>query len=227
MSEENSEGNKDGILKNIIGAIISPRETMERVNKNPKVWRCLIPITLIQLIIAIIEIPKLTSFAVLQAQQMPNFSQAAIPIIKTGAIIFTVISALITPALFALVISAVIKLIASISKETGNFKNLYCINILAYVPVLIGGILTAIIMLFTEPQNIKNISTSLTLLLSSSTDMKSTIYKLFSCIDFFYIWSAVLSTIGTSIVFKMKTKKAAIIVFVVYAAAVYVFKVLI
>ncbi|WP_406541030.1 hypothetical protein ACI7YW_09255 [Clostridium ljungdahlii] len=66
MSEENSEERKDGILKNIIGAIVSPRETMERVNKNPKIWRYLIPVTLIQLIIYIIEIPKLTSFAVLQ-----------------------------------------------------------------------------------------------------------------------------------------------------------------
>ena len=222
-----SEENKNGTLKNIIGAIISPKETMERVNENPKVWRYLIPVTLIQLIVAIVELPKLTSYTILKAQEMPNFSQAAMPIMKTGITISVIVGAIITPALFVLIISAVIKLAASISKETGSFKNLYCVNILAYIPILIGTILTGIIMLFTEPQNIKNISTSLTLVLSSSTDIKSTIYKLFSCIDFFYIWSAVLSTIGTSIAFKMKTKKAAIIVFVIYAAAVYVLKVLI
>ncbi|OBR97139.1 MULTISPECIES: Yip1 family protein [Clostridium] len=217
-----SEENKDGILKNITGAIISPRKTMERVNKNPKVWRYLIPVTLVQLIVAIIELPKLTSYTILQAQEMPNFSQAAIPIMKTGITISTIIGALLTPALVTLISTVLIKVIASILKETGNFKNLYCVNILAYVPVLIAGILTGIIMLFTEPQNIKNISTSLTLVLSSSTDMKSTIYKLFSCINFFYIWSIVLSAIGTSVVCKMNMKKSAAIVAIIYILSVVV-----
>ncbi|WP_123053211.1 Yip1 family protein [Clostridium sp. JN-1] len=219
MSEENKDG-KDGILKNIIGVIISPKETMERVSENPKVWRYLIPITLIQLIITAVELPKLTSYTILKAQEMTNVSQSALPALKTGVIISGIVTALILPALIALVSSAFIKVVSSITSEKGSFKSLYCMNILAYVPMLIGAILTAVIMMFTEPQNIKNISTSLTLFLSSSVDMKSTIYKLFSAIDFFYIWSIVLSVIGTSVVFKMKTKKAAIIVFGIYIVSI-------
>lgn len=217
-----SEDNKDGIFKNIIGVIISPKETMERVNKNPRVWQYLISVTLIQLLITLIELPKIISFAVLQAQQMANVPQAAVSITKTMAIVMSIITALITPAIFVLISSALIKLVTAILKQTANFKNLYCINILAYVPILIYGILTAIIMLFTEPQNIKNISTSLTLILSSSADRSSTIYKLFSCINFFYIWGAVLLAIGTSVVCKMNMKKSAAIVTAIYIISVVV-----
>lgn len=208
-----SEESKDGILKNIVGAIASPKETMERVNENPRVWGYLIPITLIQLIINVIKLPKLISYTISTTQQMTNISQAALPMIRMGVIISTIITALITPALVALISSALIKLVTCITKDKGKFKNLYCLNILAYVPMLIGGILTAVIMMFTEPQNVKNVSTSLTLFLSSSVDMKSTIYRICSAINFFSIWSCILSVIGTSVVFKMKIKKAAIIVF--------------
>lgn len=217
-----SKESKNGILKTLIGAIISPKETMEKVNENPKVWRYLIPITIIQLIATIVELPKLISYTILQTQEMTNVSQAALPMIKIGVIISGIVGALIMPALAALISSAFIKLIASITKENGNFKNLYCINLLAYVPVLIGLILTTIIMMFTEPQNVKNVSTSFALFLSSSVDTKSTIYKLFSAIDFFYIWSSILAAIGTSIVFKMKIKKAVIIVFVIYIVSIIV-----
>ncbi|NMM62487.1 YIP1 family protein [Clostridium sp. P21] len=217
-----SKESKDGILKTLIGAIISPKETMEKVNQNPKVWRYLIPITLIQLIATIVELPKLITYTISQTQEMTNVSQAALPMIKTGVIISVIFGALIMPALVALISSAFIKLVASIAKENGNFKNLYCINLLAYVPVLIGLILTAVIMMFTEPQNVKNVSTSFTLFLSSSVDTKSSIYKLLSTIDFFYIWSSILVAIGTSIVFKMKIKKAAIIVFGIYIVSIIV-----
>ncbi|AWI05502.1 Yip1 family protein [Clostridium drakei] len=217
-----SKESKDGILKTLIGVVISPKETMEKVNENPKVWRYLIPITIIQLIATIVELPKLISYTISQTQEMTNVSQAALPMIKIGVVISGIIGALIMPALAALISSALIKLIASITKENGSFKNLYCINLLAYVPVLIGLILAAIIMIFTEPQNVKNVSTSFTLFLSSSVDTKSGIYKLFSSIDFFYIWSSILAVIGTSVVFKMKIKKAAIIVFVIYIVSVIV-----
>lgn len=215
-----SEENKGGLFKDIIGAIISPRKTLERVNENPRIWTYLIPITLIQLIITVLELPKLTSFAILQAQQVTNVSQSAVSAMKTMTTIMIVIGSLLTPALTILISTIFIKLVASILKEKGNFKNLFCVNILAYVPFLISAILTGIIMAFTEPQNIKNISTSLTLVLSSSVDVKSKIYKLFSCIDIFYIWSCVIAAIGTSVVYKIKIKKAAIIVFVIYVIAV-------
>jgi hypothetical protein len=217
-----SKDNKDGIFKNIIGVIVSPKETLERVNENPRIWGYLIPITLIQLIITAVGLPKLISFAILTAQEAPSFSQSLIPMMKTITIVSVLIATLLTPALVALISTVFIKIVTVISKETGNFKNLYCMNILAYVPMLIAAVLTGVIMLFTETQNIKDISTSLTLILSSSTDVKSTIYKLCSCINFFYIWSAILSAIGTSIVFKMRMKKAAIIVFAIYIVGVVV-----
>ncbi|AKA68132.1 YIP1 family protein [Clostridium scatologenes] len=217
-----SEESKDGILKTLIGAVISPKETMEKVNQNSKVWRYLIPITFIQLIVTIVELPKLISYTISSTQEMTNVSQAALPMIKMVVVISGIGGALIMPALVALISSALIKLIASITKENGNFKNLYCINLLAYVPVLIGLILSAVIMAFTEPQNVKNVSTSFALFLSSSVDTKSTIYKLFSSINFFYIWSSILAAIGTSVVFKMKIKKAAIIVFIIYILSIIV-----
>lgn len=211
-----SEENKVGVLRNIIGVIMSPIKTMEKVNENPKVWQYLIPVTLIQLIITLLQLPKLTSYTILKAQEMPNFSQAAIPIMKTGIAISTIVWSIVGPGILILISTALIKLVCTISKKTGNFKNLYCMNTLAYVPILISAILTTIIMFFTEPQNIKNISTSLTVVLSSSTDITSGIYKVFSCIDFFYIWSSILLAIGTSVVFKMKMKKSATIVFGIY-----------
>lgn len=217
-----SKESKDGILKTLIGAVISPKETMEKVNQNPKVWRYLIPITFIQLIVTIVELPKLISYTISSTQEMTNVSQAALPMMKMVVVISGIVGALIMPALVALISSALIKLAASITKENGNFKNLYCINLLAYVPVLIGLILSAVIMAFTEPQNVKNVSTSFALFLSSSVDTKSTIYKLFSSINFFYIWSSILAAIGTSVVFKMKVKKAAIIVFIIYILSIIV-----
>ncbi len=215
-----TKDNKDGIFKNIIGVIISPKETLERVNENPRIWGYLIPITLIQLIITAIELPKLISFAISQAQQIPNYSQSTVSIMKTTVVIASLVGALIWPVLAVLIITAIIKLLTMFFKENSDFKNLFCLNILAYVPMILATILSGIIMAFTEPQDIKNISTNLTLVLSSSTDIKSTIYKLFSCIDFFFIWSLILVSIATSVAYKMKIKKAASVVFGLYVVGV-------
>lgn len=210
------EGNKAGIFKNIIGAIIEPKEALKRVSEESKIFKYLIPITLVQLIITIVDMPKLISYTILKAQELPNFSQSVIPIMKNAVIISTLVAAIFSPVVIALIVTAVIKFITMFLQENGEFKHLLCVNILAYVPIVIGQMLVAVVMLFTDAENIRNISTSFTVFLSSSISETSTIYKLFSCFDLFSIWSLILVSIGVSVVYKMKIKKSSLMVLGIY-----------
>lgn len=215
-----SEEKKTGFFKNIIGVIIEPKETLERVSEEPKIFKYLMFITIVQVLICITELPKIAEFTILKMQETQNLAQSAIPIFKKTIMISTTITMLLAPAIMILISTALIKFITMFTEETAKFKNLYFVNTLAYIPLLLGGIVGAIVIAFTEAQNLKNVSTSLTLFLSSSISETSRIYKLFSCIDFFYIWSFILMAIGTSVVCKMKLKKSLIIVFGLYVVGV-------
>lgn len=211
-----SEINKNNVFKNLIGVILEPKEVFERVNDNPKVWSYSIPIMITQLLIALVGLPKLLKYSILKVQETPNFSDSMIPLIKTTSTISILVGSLISPLLTALIVTVLIKVAATICKESGPFKNLFCISILSYIPMLISGIVNSIVMLFTEAENIESITTNFTLFLSSSIEKKSVIYKLFSCIDPFLIWGFILISIGTSVVFKMKMKKSLFVIFGLY-----------
>ncbi|MBV7272665.1 YIP1 family protein [Clostridiaceae bacterium UIB06] len=211
-----SEKNKSGVLKNIFGAIVEPREAMQRISEEQKILKYLIPIIIVQLIVSVSELPKLINFSILQAQELPNFSQNTIPMLKTIVTISVMVAPILTPVLTILVVTAVIKLITMFMQEDGGFKQLFCVNILAYIPMVIAGVVGAIVMAFTDPQNIKNVSTNLTVFLGSSVSEKSIIYKLFSSIDPFLIWSLILVAIGISVVYKMNIKKSTLIIFGIY-----------
>lgn len=205
-----------GVFKNIIGVIVEPKAALQRVSDNPKILKYLIPITLVQLIISIIELPKVVGFAMLNFQQAPNFSENLVPIVRKTTIATIIITSMLSPIVIAVIITALIKLVTMFVEEEGNFKQLLAVNILAYIPMIIGGIVGAVVIMFTEPQNIKNVTTSCAMFLSSSVSETSTIYKLLSCLDIFVIWSAALVSIATSVVYKMNIKKSSAIVFGLY-----------
>lgn len=213
-----SQEGKGKAFKNIMEVITSPVKVMNNIEDNPRIWSYWIVITVIELLVILVEMPKIVGYTILNAQQSVNLSQSAISFVKISAVISGIITALIGPALTVLILSVFIKVITSILKEKGNFKKLYCVNLIAYVPIVISNILTAVVMIFTEAQNIKNISTSFAVFLNSSTN--TFIYKLLSHIDIFYIWSIILSSIGTSAVFKISMKKALIINFGIYILSV-------
>lgn len=210
---------KEGIgevFKNITGVIVEPRSALQRVSDNPKILKYLIPITLVQIIISIIELPKIIQFTILQSQGGPNFSESIIPILRTTVTASVIITSIFLPIVIAVIITALIKLVTIFVEENASFKQLLSANVLAYIPMLIGGIVAAIVMMFTEPQNIKNVTTSFAMFLSSSVSETSTIYKLLSCLDIFVIWSLALVSIATSVVYKMNIKKSSAIVFGLY-----------
>lgn len=205
-----------GVFKNITGVIVEPRAALQRVSDNPKILKYLIPITLVQLIISIIELPKIVSFTILQAQGGANFSESLIPFLRKTVTASVIITSIFSPIVMAVIITALIKLVTIFVEENASFKQLLSANVLAYIPMLIGGIVAAIVMMFTEPQNIKNVTTSFAMFLSSSVSETSTIYKLLSCLDIFVIWSLALVSIATSVVYKMNIKKSSAIVFGLY-----------
>ncbi|WML34861.1 YIP1 family protein [Clostridium sp. OS1-26] len=209
-----------GVFKNIIGVIVEPKAVLQRVSDNPKILKYLIPITLVQLIISIIELPKLVNFTILKAHETQNLPDNVIPILRKTVTASVIITSIFSPIVIAVIITALIKLVTMFIEENANFKQLLAVNILAYIPMLIGGIVGAIVIMFTEPQNIKNVTTSLAIFLSSTVSETSRIYKLLASIDMFVIWSAILISIGTSIAYKMNIKKSSFIVFGLYVVSI-------
>lgn len=205
-----------GVFKNIIGVIVEPKAALQRVSDNPKVFSYLVPIILVQIIISIIELPKLIQFTILQAQGGANFSESLIPILRKTVTASVIVMSMLSPIVVALIVTALIKLVTIFVEENASFKQLLSVNILAYIPMVIGGIVAAVVMTFTEPQNIKNVTTSFAMFLSSAVSETSSIYKLLSCIDIFVIWSLALVSIATSVAYKMNIKKSSAIVFGLY-----------
>lgn len=215
MSEEIKELNT---LQRLIGVITKPGATFKDIDQKPALLFPILFVLGLQLIITLATLPKTLEYTLIVARKLPTFQPSMESLFKISAIVGAVFSALLMPVIIWLIVSGLLKLFTVFTGDDGTFKNIFAVNIFAYVPSLIGGVVKAIIIAFTNPENIKNIQTSLALLLPTPTDVNKpgVLYTLLSSFDFFTIWNLILVSLGLAVVLKVSNKKTAIMVFGIF-----------
>ncbi|MNN48382.1 Yip1 domain protein [compost metagenome] len=100
-----------------------------------------------------------------------------------------------------------------IVRGEGKYMQLVTIVAYAYLPGLIGGILTAILLNVTDAKSLMDVTISLGALIQ---DKESMLFKVLSVINPFSIWSMILYIIGSSVIMNRPKKQIAIWIVVVW-----------
>lgn len=215
---ENQEKKELSLVQRLTGVITNPKKTFEDINEKPKVVGALIIVVIMQLISTIIIMPKLIDSSLIILKKMPNYSPGMEGVTKAAVIGGGIFGAILTPIIVWLIISGLLKLFTTFTGDDGNFKNIFTVNIFAYLPVVIGGYVKAVILYSINPENISNVQTSLALLLPTpdSPTKPGALFTFLSAMDVFSIWNLILLTIGSAVVFKISNKKAGFMVFGIF-----------
>jgi len=214
------------MFKSIIGVIFSPKDTLRQTSESSKVFPNLVFILIIQLCIGALEIPNYINYSTLKFSEMENISENFITGFNNTLTTQFFIGILLKPIVMILVITLLIKLISLFFIIECSFKKLFCLNTLSYIPVIVGDIIKAVLIKFVPTGNIPNVTTSMTLFLDIPSNNPDLIYKLFSFVDIFFIWSLLLIAISTSIAFNINTKKSIFMIFSIYIVAILVLAVI-
>lgn len=205
---QEEQGPTMGVLKRIFGMIFSPSATYADISRQPKIAKALIFILGLMVVFTAVTIPSMMN--VLKKSMPSNIPQGATPpmAVLTAGVIFGV---LVTLPITWLLVSAIYKVIFIITGEDRPFEQVFAVNLYAQVPILLGMLIKAVIILIKPSLNLQSVRTSLALLLPPSK-ATSPIYALLSTFDLFSIWTYVLVAVGFITVFKISRKKAYTIV---------------
>ena len=206
--------NKKVALKNLVSVIIKPRIALTNASQSPKILSYLIPILLVQLAIFFLDLTAVLEYSnSLIMSKMENISEDIILTIKSTTKMVYFFSTLLNPVVVIFVLTLLIYLLLMLLTYQVEFKKLFCLNIISYIPVTLGNVIKAILIRSVPVENIPTVTTSLALFLDTST---SIIYKLCSHIDIFFTWSLILMSISAAIVCDIKSKKILFIFFGIY-----------
>ncbi len=209
MQEE--ERGKENKFKRIIGIMVSPKETLEAIEKNPSylpplLFGIIILLVYIvftwgamqSLIVAELEIASQSGAVPLDAETV-EMAMVIGMIASSGIIFFGGIAGVFLKSLYCWIASRIVKGEASYKKILSLCLHVMVIALLVYIPLMIMVILGFPLMNYTS------------LVVFFPVSFQTTwIGAIASNIELFNIWSMVILYYGLRIVAKM-SKKAAII----------------
>ena len=191
----------------LVEVLTSPGAAFKEIAERPGFWPAAITLTIISLIINVVQLPKLQEYSRLMLEKMIELvppEQVEI-LAKTMSPQYvtttTVITALIMPWVIWLVMALLLKIFAAITAKEAPFRKMFAVGVYGYVPALIGGIISSIIIMFTAAENIQNVSLSLAVF---STAESGFLYYFLTACNPFTWWSLILWGIGAAAVMKEK-----------------------
>lgn len=191
----------------LVEVLTSPGAAFKEIAERPGFWPAAITLTVINLIISIITLPKIQEYSQLMlekmietmpAEQVEMLTRTMSPGYVTTT---TVIAALVMPWVTWLGIALILKLFAAITAQEAPFRKMFAVAVYGYVPAIIGGIISSILIMCTAAENIKNVSLSLAVF--SSAESGFLYHFLLACNPFTW-WSLILWGIGAAAVMKVK-----------------------
>lgn len=218
--KENGMHNPDlTLLQRIAGIIMRPQTTLAAVVEKPTIFKPVIVISIINLILYLITIPKLKIYtqATLEAMsdQMPPEQLAqAKSFMSVGLVVGGGISTIAMPLLGFLIVTLLFKLINLFIGNEAPFKHLYAISVISYIPVILGSALRTLLIAISPAEKIASVSTSAALFLPRGST--GPLFAFFSHIDPFIIWFLILLAMGGAMVLKTSIKKTGIFLFILW-----------
>ena len=221
MSAPSEEKKEMGVFEKIAGIFISPRETFEALDRRPT-W--LVPFIIIAVMtlgmtLLTRDIGMQDMMAKFQARELPQeqIDKIAAQTQGIGKYIQMVLIPVATLAIWAIFAGILLFCGNTLLGGNAKFKKIFSMmswsSLVGALAILVN---TAIIL---SKGTTQGVTTSLAVLMPvpGLSDKPSLFYRLLSKFDPFTIWSLILWTIGTSVIYKFTMKKSAGLVIALWA----------
>lgn len=193
--------------------LVSPGKAFAAIAGEPVFLKPALVITGINLFLGIITAPKVKAFTVWMVKHgsaavPPEQMEQVLAVATTAAAVGSVVAAVAIPWFIWLIMAGGLKIYAALSAKETSFKTLFAIGVYGYLPVFIGGIIAAFLILNTPVENFQNVTLSLAAFLPFQ---KSFLYLFLTKCSPFTWWSLILWGIGGAAV--MKTRPGTVIAY--------------
>jgi hypothetical protein len=211
------------VFERIAGVLFAPAETFRDIARRPDILWPLLIILLVSYVCTIVMLPKL-DLSTLREQQAakmrqrnPDMSEEQLAQIERMTTATTKVGMWVAPALFVIwfaIVAGVLLLAFRLMGGEGTFKQAFSVTLYAWIPMVIAGILTAIIAFARGSFDPILSATIVKSNLAFLADMKEqpVLFALLGSFDVFTIWMIALLIVGFASMAKVSATKAAAIV---------------
>lgn len=212
-------------MGNLLKIFHSPREVFQSVDQSPHWVAPLVLVVVITLVMTAVILPTVVrpnTMEMLRSRlegSEEQLEQALRMMSGSRFYVMGMVSALVTSPLKMLAQAGIFALILPLLGGKVDFRKILGATAYSAVVSAFGGVVKGGIMLGTRSMEAY---TNFNLFLPSLAK-DSYLYRLFTAIDFFTIWSLVLFGLGLSIVGKIDRGKSHLVVFVLWFALIFVF----
>ncbi len=218
-------------LARLIGVFFSPGETFADIAQRPDfmgplVLAMVVSIAFSETLLAKIGMERIIRMSIERSGRASSMSadqmnQAVQQGAKIGGII-THVSGVLGPGIFLLILAGIgILILVPVFGAKANFKTVFSVTCYAYLPAVLGHLITIPVMIFGDPETF-NIQTPMPsnpgFFLDPQTASKA-LYAFASSVDIFTIWLLIVLSIGLSAAsaYKVKTRSVFLIYFGIWA----------
>ncbi|MGM8364084.1 Yip1 family protein [Virgibacillus sp. W0181] len=197
----------------LFGIITNPTEQLERIKERPIIWVPLIIVTILFIIGT-----WLTTLGVdvtAGMEEVGGMDEESMAMVKTFAVIGSVIGGLFIPILTVLISSFIYWVVAKIAKSEVSFKQLFSMNtfilLISAIGLIINGVIMAMVGVDLDNPDVMFTS------LGSLVDGNGVLAAALNSIEVFAIWGIILTAIGLQKVANFSKGLAWTIVIVFFA----------
>lgn len=212
INENSVESRPFSWWERLLKVFISPDKAFENLAQYPKVLfpMLIIPIGIIALFLPLLGLYK-EYMQKLMSQTYADMGMESIVLtdgVLTAQAIGGIVGAVIMIVVGWILKSAIINGFSGFVNGTGTFKQSLSVITYAYLPVLLGTVITTILGLIIGEFNVE---TSLAIFLPESAT-GGFLYTILANLDIFIIWYQVLAIIGISKAYKISKGSSSILV---------------
>jgi hypothetical protein len=214
---------KKSFIERVTGALFAPVDTFTDIARKPDILAPLLLILVIGYISTAVVMPRIDMESVMAQQteqvrkQNPNVSQEDLDRMERFSSAIAKVMGWVGPLLMIiwyLIVAGILLLAFRLMGGEGGFKQAFSTTLYAWIPLLVFGIISTIIIV---ARGSFDPTTAATLVKSNPAflvDMKEqpVLFSLLSSFDIFTIWTVVLLIVGFSILSGLSRAKSAAIV---------------
>ncbi len=187
------------MVQRLWGVVFSPGETFRDILARPYWLAPGLVIVALSVITIVLILPQLQAYALweteraaptLSEEEMAAFEGVGMAVMGATA----AFAAALAPVFIWLVSSLVLKFFNMFVGNQTPFRRFFAVAVYAYVPVLLGGLVAAVMIMFTRVENLPYVTTSLAALFPGLEPGFTR--GLLTSVDPFVFWAAALLGIG-------------------------------
>lgn len=209
--EQEANGERISLWGRIYGVIWGgPAAAMENIIQRPVYSGSVAVILGANLALTAIQLPKIKEFTAWTLQNLPSGLKLTAPqmdVAVNAAVVSSLAASVVIPPIMWLIVSALLKLFNLFTGEKSEFRQLFAVSVFANLPVVIGGMVKAALVLSSPAQSIASVTISPALFLPPPGLDPGKMYSFLSQFDPFVIWSLALTALGGALAMRISFGK--------------------